>query len=766
MLTIPRLAHLLLALACVLLAACSDLTEEADKHFVVGGTVHNLLAPVTITLNGEEELTINEEGSFNFPNELEFNSEYSVTIEKDEHQPSNPNQVCTIFNHEGVVGNRDITSVVIGCETTTYQISGTLTINSAFTFAADTTPLILRNNEEDDLNITATGAFTFKKLDGLTPKEYPDHSTYEISILREPTNPSLDCRVDGDTGTGMIDGKDVVDIGIICDDTTPPEVVRVHPADNATGVSRNILPTVHFSEAIDGDSVKDPDVFFLEDSANNKIGTVHAVNGNIAQLQPADLTDPENPVSIKLEPNEQYTITLTGATDTAGNPLVADDNGMWSSSSPSWTFKTADGQWEGAVKIDNATPTADTPQIAIDNIGNIIVVWTQLNGEHYQVFTNFYNTILGTWAATPISISAPFDGNARLPQVMFDNNNVATVIWEQHDGEMSYIHSRRYSSAIDLWAAIYDHCIACTPITANNPKLATSSTGDTVAVWSQRDSDKFNIYSDYYEFGTGWQGATLVETFNAGNARTPQVAIDSADNIYVTWSQNDGNFFNIYAARSTDSGVTWSSPWNIETTNEHAYAPEIAIDNTDNVMVVWEQHDGDFSSIWANRYASGSWETAEIINDVVDGITENNAYNAKITSHAGDYFAIWQQHNSNTFEVWAAWHNGSTWQAPQKISINDTHNASAPQVIIDPIGIAIAVWIEQNAENISQLVTSRYDPAELSWGSPQIISTSSTNNTIAPHLSTGPGNNTSLVWGESNSDNAFDIYLRQYDPNP
>ena len=44
-----------------------------------------------------------------------------------------------------------------------------------------------------------------------------------------------------------------------------------------------------------------------------------------------------------------------------------------------------------------------------------------------------------------------------------------------------------------------------------------------------------------------WQGAALLETDNAGNAFSPQIAVDASGNALTVWTQSEGTRDNIWA---------------------------------------------------------------------------------------------------------------------------------------------------------------------------------------------------------------------------
>jgi hypothetical protein len=77
------------------------------------------------------------------------------------------------------------------------------------------------------------------------------------------------------------------------------------------------------------------------------------------------------------------------------------------------------------------------PQIAIDSMGNILVIWNS-----YKGFTHIYSSIKlggGNWQAVPDKISSP-GRSAFLPQVAFDPLGNAIAIWVVQDS-LSFIQA-------------------------------------------------------------------------------------------------------------------------------------------------------------------------------------------------------------------------------------------------------------------------------------------------------------------------------------
>ena len=58
-----------------------------------------------------------------------------------------------------------------------------------------------------------------------------------------------------------------------------------------------------------------------------------------------------------------------------------------------------------------------------------------------------------------------------------------------------------------------------------------------------------NIWANRYVVENGWGAAELIETNNAGDANSPQIAIDANGNAIAFWEQSDGSNYNIWFNR-------------------------------------------------------------------------------------------------------------------------------------------------------------------------------------------------------------------------
>ena len=109
----------LLALICITSIILSCGSDNGDggglilNQYTVGGTVSGLEGTgLVLQNNGTDDLSIDNNGSFEFETSLDDLSDYSVTVE---HHPINPFQGCLVTNGSGTINGANITDVDVSC---------------------------------------------------------------------------------------------------------------------------------------------------------------------------------------------------------------------------------------------------------------------------------------------------------------------------------------------------------------------------------------------------------------------------------------------------------------------------------------------------------------------------------------------------------------------------------------------------------------------------------------------------------------------------
>ena len=212
----------------------------------IGGTVSGLAATTSVVLqdNGGDSLTITANGTFTFKTPVTGTGTYAVTVLT---QPVSPNQLCTVANGSGTA-TTDVTNVSVAC-VLAYTIGGNITGIAG-------TGMVVQDNGNDPLPLTANGAFTFKML-------VPTGGKYAVTIATQPSSPSQTCTIGAGTGSGTATAN-VTNVTITCPAVTyaiggtvvglegktptPPNMINLPLTDNSFELQNNLGNTLNITQ--------------------------------------------------------------------------------------------------------------------------------------------------------------------------------------------------------------------------------------------------------------------------------------------------------------------------------------------------------------------------------------------------------------------------------------------------------------------------------------------------------------------------------------
>lgn len=129
------------------------------------------------------------------------------------------------------------------------------------------------------------------------------------------------------------------------------------------------------------------------------------------------------------------------------------------------------------------------------------------------------------------------------------------------------------------------------PGEAFGPSLAVNRNGQT------------RVYVTYHDNSTGATQAYLIRSkkktkFRApaditphnGGAFSPRVALDSGEGVNIVWGDSKDGGGKVVFVRSTDQGASFTAPVDVSRSSGIAFDPEIAVDSSDAINVVWQDN--------------------------------------------------------------------------------------------------------------------------------------------------------------------------------
>jgi len=294
--------------------------------------------------------------------------------------------------------------------------------------------------------------------------------------------------------------------------------------------------------------------------------------------------------------------------------------------------------WGAAVPLEAGAGAAQLPQVAMDGTGKGVAVWHQNGAVHVDVWANHFDG--SSWGtAELIDTNTAEDRSA---QVAIATNGNALVVWEQFTGSRNRIVSSVYNGA--TWSAAQ----AIESVNTGQgvaPRVAMNGSGNGAAVWRHNDGTRYNIWGNHFN-GSTWGTAVLLETSNTGDANPPQVAVSANGRAIAVWSQDDGTRTNIWA--NYFNGSSWGTAALVETDNTGAAIdPQIQMDGSGNGVAVWRQAVGAGGNIMSNYFNGSSWGTAKLV-EANSPTTRNPQISLESN---GNGFAVWTQ--GLTGDIWS-----------------------------------------------------------------------------------------------------------------
>ncbi|MBF0361356.1 MAG: hypothetical protein HQK49_10105 [Oligoflexia bacterium] len=370
-----------------------------------------------------------------------------------------------------------------------------------------------------------------------------------------------------------------------------------------TSLSDNISP--------DGQDADLPAVAM--DNNGNAIITWHQSNGSNNQIfkseyrngswtHPTSLSD-----NISTDGQDAYSPVV--AMDNNGNAIIS-----WRQSDGSklQIFKSEyrNGSWTHPTSLsNNISPDgqdASSQKVAIDDNGNAIITWVQLDGSKWQIFKSEYRN--GSWThPTSLSDNISLDGqNTDWPVVAMDNNGNAIITWRQLDGSKYQIFKSEYRNGSWTHPASLSDNISPDGQDVLTPIVAIDNNGNAIITWRQSDGSKQQIFKSEYRNGSWTHPASLSDNISPDgqDAITPIVAMDNNGNAIITWRQSDGSNSQIF--KSEYRNGSWTHPAsvsdNISPDGQDAITPMVAMDNNGNAIITWRQSDGSKNQIFKSEY--------------------------------------------------------------------------------------------------------------------------------------------------------------------
>ena len=332
---------------------------------------------------------------------------------------------------------------------------------------------------------------------------------------------------------------------------------------------------------------------------------------------------------------------------------------------------------------------------------------------------------------------SPPGEESRAPLVAMNAVGEAVAVWVHLASQSTIKTASRTPQG--TWGAVEE--IPAPGVFFGHVDIAIDSAGRAAAIWSRQDNTLGGYIIEAATRSSAGQWAPAVPLSEpGGSAYGPKLAVDPSGRLVATWYAYNDDGDSIVQAAEKEPGKAWSEPENLSTGGANAFSPKVAV-SAERAVVVWER---DQVVEAATREAGGVWQAPVEISE--PGSREP----AIGMDSGGNALTVWTsgpEIYARTVEA-ASLPLAGVWTEPITLSERISGEGALPQVAIDPVGQAMAVWTAW--DGTASVVEAASRTAGGAWKSPVTISPPGSWSHRAKIAIDSTGN-AAAVWREADS---------------
>jgi hypothetical protein len=240
--------------------------------------------------------------------------------------------------------------------------------------------------------------------------------------------------------------------------------------------------------------------------------------------------------------------------------------------------------------LSNSKGEAFGPALFVTKVGKPKIYATYHDDVKGPTQAYLLRTKKGVKFKAPIDIT-PHSGGAFTPRIAVDSAEMLNIVWGDTDTPLG----RRviFTRSTDLGFTFTEPVdISRSPGKAFEPEIAVDPNDGVNVVWEDdRDGAKAIMFTRSSDGGATFSTPLKISQGTSAAAES-HIAIDKSGRVYVSWIQEIDGTLQVFFARSTDNGITFSTP--IQLTNDNnAEMHKVFVTTFKNVVYVAFNNDYD-----------------------------------------------------------------------------------------------------------------------------------------------------------------------------
>ncbi len=342
------------------------------------------------------------------------------------------------------------------------------------------------------------------------------------------------------------------------------------------------------------------------------------------------------------------------------------------------------------------------PDMARHPSGSFVVTWEDLRSDHWDIYAQRYDS-----TGTPIDSNflVNDDGGITLqmnPAIAMDSLGNFIIVWEDGRSGGYHLFAQRYDSAGSPIGSNFIVSGETRSPAEFSPAIAMHRSGSFVISFTdQRDYE--TLHWDIYALRYSASGSPLGTKFRVNDdtgfsyQNHSAVAMDANGNFLIAWQDWRGPKFDTYAQRYDSSGTPLGFNFMVNDTSVASECPAVAMDATGNCVICWYDSRDGHRDIYAQRFdPSGTPLHSNFrVNDDI-GSTSQMHPDITMNYYSGGFVITWMDgRDISRRDIYAQRYDSSGTPVSSNFSVNDNIQNTlhwSPAIAMDDLGNFVITW--------------------------------------------------------------------------
>jgi len=400
------------------------------------------------------------------------------------------------------------------------------------------------------------------------------------------------------------------------------------------------------------------------------------------------------------------------------------------------------------VNDDATVAVQDRVAAVADEFGNVYAVWQDAREGNLDIyFAKSADGGLTFSSSKRVNDAQAAYATQQKPAIALGPNRELVVAWE--DNRAAYEDFDIYAAISVDGGATFSQYVKVSDGSAGtrqlSPSVAIDGMGNVFVAWQDNRSGNGDIRLakaklSSFSFSTS---VRVDDDKNNGTQSSPSVAASSAGLVFVAYHDNRNGNANVYLARSVDGGLSFGPSVRIDDTGASSSAQglvSVGIDGLGNLYAVWQDdRNGDFDIYFAKSTDGGKSFSRNVrVDDGPRGTVQTTPRLA--VGAAGTLYVVWEDGRNTDVDIYFSYSvdGGATFSVSVRVDdeVDSATNPAyqyRPQVVESRTGLVCVLWKDDRVDDSGDIYAST---AAFAIGAALRVKVSVSPGTISPGQTT------------------------------